>query len=322
MSIPVFILKRLLQAIPLLIIISIMCFTMLVFSPIDPLAALKANPAISKSAIEIEKKRLGLDKPPVVQYFYWAGSVLRGELGVSTTGGSVATLLFQRAGNTALLGVFTLIFTWLIAIPAGVYAAVKRNTWVDKTFNVLSAIGMSMPTFLMALLMLMFALHTRLLPIGGITSPDFYERDFLGQVTDVVMHLIIPTTVLTFVGLAAIQRQMRGTLLDVLRDDYVRTARAKGLPEHKVIYAHAVRNAINPLITLLGFEFATLLSGAALTETVVAYPGLGRLTLEAVLTKDMNLVMASLMLGAFMLIMGNLVADILLKFADPRIELE
>jgi peptide/nickel transport system permease protein len=322
MSIPVYILKRLLQAIPLLFIISVMSFMMLAFSPIDPLATLKANPAISKSTIELERKRLGLDKPPAVQYFYWLSSILRGELGVSTSGGSVASLLLQRAGNTALLGIFTLIFTWLIAIPAGVYAAVRRNTWIDKAFNILTAIGMSMPTFLMALLMLMFALHTRLLPIGGITSPDFFERDFLGQVTDIAMHLIIPTTVLTFVGLAAIQRQMRGTLLDVLRDDYVRTARAKGLPEHKVIYVHALRNAINPLITLLGFEFATLLSGAALTETVVAYPGLGRLTLEAVLTKDMNLVMASLMLGAVMLILGNLIADVLLKFADPRIVLE
>jgi peptide/nickel transport system permease protein len=127
--------------------------------------------------------------------------------------------------------------------------------------------------------------------------------------------------VLTFIGLAGIQRQVRGNLLDVLRAEYVRTARAKGLPEDTVIYRHALRNAINPLITLLGFEFAALLSGAALTETVLAYPGLGRLTLEAVLTKDMNLVMASLMLGSLMLIVGNLLADVLLKFVDPRIEL-
>jgi len=322
MSIPLYILKRLLQAIPLLFIISVMSFAMLVFSPIDPLATLKANPAISKSTIETEQKRLGLDKPPVVQYFYWLSSVLKGELGISTTGGSVTSLLLQRAGNTALLGIFTLFFTWLIAIPAGIYAALKRNTWIDKAFNILTALGMSMPTFLMALLMLTFALQTRLLPIGGITSPDFFEKSVLGQIGDICLHLVIPTTVLTVVGLAAIQRQMRGTLLDVLKDEYVRTARAKGLPEHRVIYVHALRNAINPIVTLLGFEFATLLSGAALTETVIAYPGLGRLTLEAVLTKDMNLVMASLMLGAVMLILGNLFADVLLKLVDPRIALE
>jgi peptide/nickel transport system permease protein len=221
-----------------------------------------------------------------------------------------------------LLGVLTVFFTWLIAVPAGLYAAVHRNTVIDKGFGILTAVGMSMPTFLLALLLLMFALTTKTLPIGGLTSPDFYNRDWLGQIFDLSAHLVIPVTVLTFVGLAGIQRQMRGNMLEILGDEYVRTARAKGLPENQVIYRHALRNAINPLITLLGFEFAGLLSGAALTETVVAYPGLGKLTLEAVQTKDMNLVMASLMLGALMLILGNLFADVLLKIVDPRISLE
>jgi peptide/nickel transport system permease protein len=186
----------------------------------------------------------------------------------------------------------------------------------------MSAIGMSMPTFLLALLLLMFALWTGWLPIGGMTSPNFFELSPLQQFVDIAHHMIIPVTVLTFVGVAGIQRQMRGNLLEVLRAEYVRTARAKGLPENIVIYRHALRNAINPLITMFGFEFSALLSGAALTEMVLAYPGLGRLTLEAVLTQDLNLVMASLMLGAIMLIAGNLLADVMLKFADPRISLE
>jgi len=317
-----YIIKRVLQAIPLLFIISIMSFVMLKLAPIDPLAYLRANPAISAAAIKAEEQRLGLDKPAPMQYFIWLRNLLQGDLGVSTTGGSVAVLLMQRAGNTLLLGVLTVFFTWLIAIPAGVWAAVHRGTWLDKLFGLLTTIGMSMPTFLLALLLLMAALATHSLPIGGLTSPDFFDRDWWGQTLDLAQHLIIPVTVLTFVGLAGIQRQMRGNLLDVLRAEYVRTARAKGLPEDKVIYHHALRNAINPLITILGFEFAALLSGAALTETVLAYPGLGRLTLEAVLTKDMNLVMASLMLGAVMLIAGNLFADILLKFVDPRISLQ
>ncbi|MBZ0186471.1 MAG: ABC transporter permease, partial [Candidatus Obscuribacterales bacterium] len=167
-----------------------------------------------------------------------------------------------------------------------------------------------------------FALSTGWLPIGGLTSPDFYDRSALGQFLDLAHHLIIPVMVMTFYGLAGIQRQMRGALLDVLRAEYIRTARAKGLSESVVIYKHAVRNAINPLITIFGFEFASLLSGAALAEMVLAYPGLGRLTLEGVLTKDMNLVMAALMLGALMLIIGNLFADVLLKITDPRITLE
>lgn len=322
MSIPIFILKRIMQAIPLLLIISVMSFTMLKLAPIDPLAHLKANPAISAAMIRDEEKRLGLNEPPAVQYFIWFGGLLRGDLGVQVQGGSVFESLMKRAGNTLLLNVFSIALTWLIAIPAGIYAAVYRGKWIDKTLGLFSAIAMSMPTFLLALLMLMFALKTRWLPIGGMTSPGYFDLSPIGQVLDIAHHLIIPVAVLTFVSLAGIQRQMRGNLLEVLRAEYVRTARAKGLPENVVLYRHALRNAINPLLTLFGFEFSALLSGAALTEMVLAYPGLGRLTLEAVLAKDINLVMASLMLGAVMLIAGNLLADILLKLVDPRITLE
>jgi peptide/nickel transport system permease protein len=322
MSIAAYILKRLLQALPLLFIISVMSFTMLKLAPVDPLATLKGNPAISQAMIKAEEERLGLNKPPVVQYGLWLSRTLTGDLGISTAGGSVSTLLLQRAFNTLLLSVLSIFFTWLIAIPAGTYAAVYRGSYIDKFFGLLTAVGMSMPTFLLAMLFLMFALGSGLLPIGGLTSAYYFDLNPFAQVLDIAWHLVIPVTVLTFVGLAGIQRQMRGNLLDVLRKEYVRTARAKGLPEHTVIYRHALRNAINPLITLLGFELGSILSGAALTETVLSYPGLGRLTLEAVLTKDLNLVMASLMLGALMLILGNLVADILLKFADPRISLE
>ena len=322
MSIPVYLLKRTLQALPLLFIISVMSFTMLKLAPIDPLAHLRANPAISVAAIKAEEERLGLNKPPVLQYFFWLGNLFQGDLGVSVTGGSVAVLLFQRAGNTLLLSSLSIFFTWLIAIPGGIWAAVHRGKFVDKLWGIFSGVSMAMPAFLFAMLFLMFALYTGCLPIGGLTSGDFYELGPFQQFLDLAHHLVIPVTVLTFVNIAHIQRQMRGNLLDVLKAEYVRTARAKGLPEDVVIYRHALRNAINPLLTLLGFEFAALLSGAALTETVLAFPGLGRLTLEAVQTKDMNLVMASIMLGAFMLILGNLLADILLKVADPRITLD
>jgi peptide/nickel transport system permease protein len=322
MSIPTYALKRLLQALPLLFIISVISFTMLKMAPGDPLATLKANPAISAATIAAERERLGLNKPKVVQYGMWLGRLVTGDLGVSTSGGPVFALLMQRAGNTLLLSVLTIICTWLIAIPAGTYAAIYRGQWVDKFFSILTGVAMSMPTFLLAMLLLMVALATGSLPMGGLTSFDYFDKSPVEQVADVAWHLIIPVTVLTFVGLATIQRQMRGNLLDVLRKEYVRTARAKGLPENKVIYRHALRNAINPLLTLMGFELGGLLSGAALTETVLSYPGLGRLTLDAVLTKDLNLVMASIMLGAVLLIAGNLIADVLLKVVDPRIVLE
>lgn len=322
MSIPLYIIKRVLHSIPLLLIISVMSFTLLKLAPIDPLAQLKANPAISARAIKAEEERLGLNKHPVEQYFRWLSGMVRLDPGTSVSGMPVAQLLMERAPNTLLLSVLSIFATWLIAVPMGIYAAVHRNQILDKLFAIICAIGMAMPPFFLALLLLMFALATGWFPVGGLTSHNFFDLDPWHQFLDEAHHLVIPVAVLTIIGLAGIQRQMRGNLLDILRAEYVRTARAKGLPENRVLYAHALRNAINPLITFLGFEFASLLSGAALTETVLAYPGLGRLTLEGVLTKDMNLVMASLMLAAVMLIVGNLLADVLLKLVDPRITLD
>ena len=319
MSTFLYIIKRFIQAVPLLFIISIIAFTLLKCTPIDPLASMRANPSVSRSAIKAEEERLGLNKPAPVQYFYWAGNALQGNLGISSTGAPVIERLTAHAGNTLMLNILVILLTWTIALPAGIYAAVHRAQFVDKIFGILSAIGMSMPAFLLAFLLMVLALATGLLPIGGLTSADFGELGFIDQVIDIAHHLIIPVTVLTCISLAGIQRQVRSNLLDVLRADYVRTARAKGLPENRVIYKHALRNAINPLITILGFEFAGLLSGAALTEMVLSYPGLGKLTLDAMLTKDMNMVMASIMMGAIMLVTGNLFADVLLKFTDPRI---
>ena len=181
---------------------------------------------------------------------------------------------------------------------------------------------MAIPSFFFAVLLLIFAVKTGWFPIGGLTSSNFLEMSFPQQIWDITRHLILPVTVLFTISLAGLQRQMRANLLDVLDSDYVKFARAKGLSEFDVIYKHALRNAINPMITLLGFEFAGLLSGAALTEYVFQYPGLGRLILEAVLKSDINLVMASLMMGAIMLILGNLIADILLIITDPRIRVK
>ena len=165
----------------------------------------------------------------------------------------------------------------------------------------------------------MFAVRTGWFPIGGLTSAGYADMNIFGKFWDITHHLILPVFVLFTISLAGLQRQMRANMLDVLDSDYVKFARAKGLSENVVIYKHALRNAINPMITLLGFEFAGLLSGAALTEYVFQYPGLGRLILEAVMKSDINLVMASLMMGAVMLILGNLIADILLIITDPRI---
>lgn len=322
MQIFLYILKRILQSIPLLIIVSIISFFIIRLSPVDPLAELKLNPSVSKETLQKETERLGLDKPIIVQYGKWAKSFVQGDLGVTSNGEQVSVKLKERIPNTLLLAVIVIFLTWVVGVPLGVAAALKWKSPLDRVLTVLTSIGMAIPSFFFAVLLLIFAVKTGWFPIGGLTSSNFAEMTFGRKILDLAHHLVLPVTVLFTISLAGLQRQMRANLLDVLDSDYVKFAKAKGLSEFKVVYKHALRNAINPMITLLGFEFAGLLSGAALTEYVFQYPGLGRLILEAVLRSDINLVMASLMMGAIMLILGNLIADILLIITDPRIRVK
>ena len=319
MDIIKYILKRILQTIPLLIIVSVVSFALIRLSPVDPLAELRLNPSISQETLDRERERLGLDKNIAVQYGLWAKSFIKGDLGITSNGESVAQKLKERIPNTLLLTTIVIFLTWLVGVPLGIIAAVKWKSPLDRILTVLTSIGMAIPSFFFAVLLLIFAVKTGWFPIGGLTSSNFLEMNLGQKILDITKHLILPVTVLFTISLAGLQRQMRGNLLDVLDSDYVKFARAKGISEFKVVFKHALRNAINPMITLLGFEFAGLLSGAALTEYVFQYPGLGRLILEAVMKSDINLVMASLMMGAIMLILGNLIADLLLIFTDPRI---
>ena len=311
--------KRILQTIPLLIIVSMISFFIIRLSPIDPLAELRLNPSISQETLNKEIKRLNLDKPIYVQYFSWAKSFVKGDLGYTSAGEKVSTKLKERIPNTLLLTLVVIFMTWLVGVPLGIISAVKKGSFFDRGLTVIASIGMAIPSFFFAILMLMFAVKTGLFPVGGLTSYNFNEMNFINKFIDISKHLVLPVIVLFTISLSGLQRQMRANMLEVLDSDYVKFARAKGLSESKVIFKHALRNAVNPMITLLGFEFAGLLSGAALTEYVFQYPGLGRLILEAVMKSDINLVMASLMIGTIMLVVGNLLADILLMITDPRL---
>ncbi len=302
--------------------VSLISFFIIRLSPVDPLAELKLNPSISPVTVEKERQRLGLDKPIIVQYGKWAVSFVKGDLGVTSNGEKVSQKLKERIPNTLLLTTVVILLTWLVGVPLGIIAAVNWKTPFDRLLTVLTSIGMAIPSFFFAVLLLIFAVKTGWFPIGGLTSPNFADMSFGAKFLDIAYHLVLPVFVLFTISLAGLQRQMRANMLDVLDSEYVKFARAKGLPEGVVIYKHALRNAINPMITLLGFEFAGLLSGAALTEYVFQYPGLGRLILEAVMRSDINLVMASLMMGAIMLVLGNLIADILLIITDPRIRVK
>jgi len=363
MSIPLYILKRILSAIPTLLIISMISFFMMRYdftigpiqiptggghsiqileatrfkNPINPLAGIETNPQISEAAKVQIRHVMGLDQPMTVQYWRWLTNffsfhpqeLTRGNwagfftpsLGTTFSGEDVLEILIRRGGNTLLLNLVVFLFSWLIALPLGIFSALRWRSLLDRLMTVYTAIGMSLPGFVLALILAVIAVKTGLFPLGGLQSDNYDQLNLFEKIWDRGMHLVLPATVLIVGSLASIQRQMRGNLLDVLAAEYVRTARAKGLPEYKVIYKHAVRTALNPLITMLGYEFSGLLGGAILVETVLGYPGLGQLDYKAVIETDTNLVMSTIILSAAMLVAGNLFADILLKFADPRIEL-
>ncbi len=317
--------KRVLQAFITLLLASALCFAITQLAPGDYLDTLRQNPQISEETLNQLTQKFGLDQSPIQQYLNWLKQIItRGDFGFSFANQRpVAALLGERVQATLLLAISSLILTWAIAIPLGIVAAIHQNRTIDRSLQLVSYTGQGFPSFITALLLLFLAQNTSpLFPIGGMTSIDYPDLSPLGKVADLAWHMILPTLALSITSFAGLQRLMRGQLLDVLRQDYIKTARAKGLPENRVIYIHALRNAINPLITLLGFEFASLLSGAFIAETFFNWPGLGKLMLEAVRQQDLYLVMAGLMMSALMLIIGNLLADLLLKAVDPRINIE
>jgi peptide/nickel transport system permease protein len=320
-----YIIKRLLQGLLTLLLASALSFAIIQLAPGDYFDTLRQNPKISPARIKELQELFGFNLPPIQQYWYWLGAVItKGDFGQSLQYfRPVSELLRERIFNTLLLAISSLVVIWTIAIPLGILGAVNQNKLIDKFLQVTSYIAQGFPSFITALGLLIVAQMTApIFPVGGRTSINHDQLTWLGKILDVTWHMILPTVALSITSFAGLQRLMRGQLLDVLRQDYIQTARAKGLPENRVIYVHALRNAINPLVTLLGFEFAALLGGSFITEYFFNFPGLGLLTLDAVKKQDVYLVMGSLVMGAFMLILGNLFADLLLKTVDPRIKIE
>jgi len=316
-----FILRRLLQIIPLLIGISAITFLLLQLAPGDFLSTMAENPGISAETIQAMRVRFGLDQPWYVQYgLYLKNVFLHHDFGESFSRHlPVFQVLREGMLNTLLLASAAAVVTWGLAIPLGVLSAVRQYSWVDKSLSLASFVTLSVPEVLSGLLLLFLAAKTGVFPVGGMHSLDWDYRDTVGKAIDLGRHLVLPATVVGLVPLASRMRQMRGNLLDVLRLDYVTTARAKGLDENTVVFKHAVRNALNPLITLFGFTIGALLSGAFVAEIIFSWPGLGRITLEAIQAQDQYLVLGSVLMASTMLILGNLAADLLLAAADPRI---
>ncbi len=319
----VFILRRFLALLPLLLAISVLSFLLLSLSPGDYLTSLKANRDVSREFIDQLRAEYGLDLPLPQQYARWLGKAVRGDLGYSFSYKiGVAELIAQRIPATLLLAGCSLAMAWLIAVPLGVLAAVYRDSFWDRLSSGLAFFALSIPEMLLALLALQFASKTGWFPVGGMTRID---HEFLAapeRFADTLHHLVLPVFVLGIGSVASLMRIMRANFLDAIRADFVVTARAKGLPEGRVLFVHVLRNAINPLVTILGYAIAGLLSGALIVENIMSYPGLGQLTFEAILQKDIYVVMASILMASTFLVLGNLFSDLLLAAVDPRIRLQ
>ena len=318
-----FILKRFLTLIPLLLVISVLSFVLLAMAPGDYLSVLKGNRELSPEYIEQLRREFGLDKSYIEQFGLWLKKAICLDFGPSFAYRiPVSELLAQRIPATLLLAFSATLFAWTIAIPLGVLAAIYQNSIFDRLSSGLAFFSLSVPEFFLALLAIFFAAQTGWFPLGGLYSADFEFLSWPQKFIDLLYHLALPTFVLGIGSVASLMRMMRANFLEEIRANYVMTARAKGLPRNAVMFRHVLRNAINPLITILGYSIAGLLSGSLIVETIMSYPGLGQLVYESLLRKDLYVVMASILMASILLVLGNLISDLLLALCDPRIRLK
>ncbi len=317
-----YIIRRILQIIPILFGITVISFAVIHLAPGKPTdLMLRLNPKIEYEAREKLERIYGLDKPLYVQYFDWLKKLSVLDFGKSFVDNRpVIDKIRERLPVTILINSLALAAILIFSIPIGIKSAVKRGSFFDKVTTILVFIGFAAPSFWLALLLMsFFGVRLGILPVSGIVSLDFENLVFSRKAADLLRHLILPVTVASIGGLAGLSRYMRQSMLGVLSQDYIRTARAKGLPERTVIYKHALRNALLPMITILGLSIPALISGSVILETIFSIPGMGRLMVEAVFTRDYNVVMAGLVVSALLTLAGNLLADIAYVYADPRI---
>lgn len=317
-----YLLRRLLISVPVLIIITMIIFLLAALAPGDPLtvalgaeAVMKLTPQQRQAAMAA----LGLDKPIPIRYLYWLGRTVRGDLGRSLINGRpVLQAVGERVGPTLRLALTATILAWGIGIPLGIFVALKRYTLIDYIVTVLAFLSVSVPVFFLGLgLIYIFSLKLDVLPTYGMQTLGV--KPSLG---DAISHMVLPVSMLGLNGGAMMVRYSRAAMLDVLHEDYIRTAHAKGLKERVVIARHALRNALIPLVTLAGLSIPNILGGAVLTETVFQWPGMGMLSVAAVKQRDYPMIMGIALLIAVAVLTGNLLADILYAVVDPRIRYE
>ncbi|GAA0773384.1 ABC transporter permease [Clostridium subterminale] len=321
--------KRLLNLIPVMIIITIILFGLLQLMPGDPVSAYLGQG--SKTTPEQQqqiREQLGLDKGPVTQYFNWLGRTLKGDFGSSLKFRKpVSEVIGDYIWNTFLLNIISMVLAFAIAIPVGIKSAVKKYGVFDNFWTVFSLVGVGMPSFFFALLMIFFIAvpSNGAIPLNGMRTPVMaavgYDS-FMAEVIDVAKHMILPVIILTILSLAGLIRYVRNSVIEVINQDYIRTARSKGLKEKVVIYRHAFRNALIPIVTLLGMYIPSLFGGAILLETVLLWPGIGNILYTSVMGRDIWIVMAANTFYAVLMVLGNLVSDMSYALVDPRVKVE
>lgn len=308
-----FLVKRIAATVPVLFIVAVLVFLLLRLTPGDP-AAIIAGDAASPENVAKIRENLGLSKPLLVQFGIWFGNVLSGDLGESYFFKiKVAALIMQRIEPTLALSICTIVIAVLVAVPLGVLAAWKQGGWLDRALMSFSVMGFSIPVFVLAYILIwVVSLKLGWLPVQG------YER-LSGGFGPFIRHLILPSITLSVIYIALIARVTRASVQEVLSEDYIRTARAKGLPERRVLIKHALANAAVPIITVIGIGFALLIGGVVVTESVYGIPGLGRLTVDAVLARDFPTIQGVILFFSFVYVLINLLVDVSYLFFDPRI---
>jgi len=315
--------KRLAGFVPLLLGISFVSFLVMAMAPGTPVDLMTdLNPKASPEARERLEKYYGLDQPLYVQYGLWLGRIVRGDLGTSFSRDRRPVLdkIAEALPITLFLNVLDLTLILGLAIPIGIYSASHQYSFADRATTVFVFVGFAMPSFWVALLaMMLLGEQLGWLPISGLRSLDYDSMSLLGQAWDRVRHLILPVGIAALTGLAGLSRYMRSSMLEVLRQDYIQTARAKGLSERAVVYRHALRNALLPVVTILGLSIPGLIGGSVIAETIFAIPGMGRLFYTSVLMRDYPVVMGITLIGAVLTLFGNLLADLMYVAVDPRL---
>lgn len=316
-----FVLRRLLQTVPLVIGITVLVFALANLVPGSPVSNLQLDPSTRPEDVERIRSNLGLDQPLHVRYFVWASSLVQGDFGLSLQSHRpVLTIIMERLPNTLLLTFSSLLVALLFSIPVGVYAALKRNSFFDHIATVGAVAGVAVPNFWLGLMMiLLFSVMFREWGLPALPSGGTHTLGSGGDLMDRLQHLVMPTIVLAFAQTAVWTRYIRSQMIEILRQDYMRSAQAKGLKDHIVTFRHGLRNALLPLVTLLALDIPNLFSGAVIVESIFSWAGIGRLIVDATFQRDYTVIMGTVVIISFLTIVANLLADVAYAVLDPRI---